>query len=290
MRNATVHDVQLSTLDKISYAEVLQSQESARSVVAALCLLLYDILLTTRHEIEHIWLTPWARTKVLYFFIRYYPLFALILLNAHSMSCQEWILVEGISALLLEIAVELTLILRINAMYGGRRKLMKLMMSVFLLQIVVMAAGLGFGVPKIMSRELCVETALPVGLVLYSVVSIAYETFLFGLTIARYVKAMHDGWSDVILLAVLVRDGAWAFAIIFIIMVVNALLFTIAPATLAAIGFPWLLALLGAVGPRLITNLRAQSKTNSMPSSASQIDFAIPTDLYAPIDPDDLEP
>ncbi|EMD39433.1 hypothetical protein CERSUDRAFT_113079 [Gelatoporia subvermispora B] len=237
------------------------------------------------------WLSPWARTKILYFFIRYYPMLALILLIARrSMSCQEWLLLEGISALLLEIAVELTLILRIYAMYGGNRRLMNLMMSCFAIQIAIMAIGLGLGVPKIMASSLCIETSFPVGLVIYSAVSIIYETFLFGLTMARYVKAMRNGWSDVALLSVLVRDGAWAFVIIFIIMIINTLLFTIAPATLAAIGFPWLLALLGAVGPRLITNLRAQAQNNACPSSVSQVDFSMPTDLYSPIVDDDIDP
>jgi len=239
--------------------------------------------------VEYIWLASWSRTTGLYFFIRYYPLFALILINAHLMSCQEWLLVEGVSALLLEIAVELALILRIYAMYGGNLRLLRLMLYIFFLQIVVMAVGLGLGVPKIMTSVQCVEIALPVGLVIYSAASIIYETFLFGLTVGRYVKAMRDGWSDVAILTILVRDGAWAFVIIFAIMVANTLLFTIAPATLAAIGFPWLLALLGSVGPRLITNLRAQSKHSQTPSSFSQVDLSMPAHLYTPIGADDPE-
>lgn len=99
----------------------------------------------------------------------------------------------------------------------------------------------------------------------------------------KFYGAASEGWGQRSLLNILVRDSIWAFALVFsewylalltifsaeyiplvAAMVANTLLFTLAPATLAALGFPyvectrheantnrvsssWLLAILGAL-------------------------------------------
>lgn len=86
-----------------------------------------------------------------------------------------------------------------------------------------------------------------------------YESFLFSLTIARFIQARRGGWGHVPLLAVLFRDGAWEYAVLFCglstfklpdgahlneytvpgVMSTNALLFALGPRTLASLGFPY---------------------------------------------------
>lgn len=45
--------------------------------------------------------------------------------------------------------------------------------------------------------------------------AIIYELFLFTLTLIKFVHALRTGWSDTPVLQLLMRDGSWAFGLIF---------------------------------------------------------------------------
>ncbi|OSX66631.1 hypothetical protein POSPLADRAFT_1133430 [Postia placenta MAD-698-R-SB12] len=172
------------------------------------------------------------------------------------MTCRQWIVFEGVSALILELSVEIMLILRLYALYTGNKPIARLMVILFATEGIVMLTMLGISIPRIMTSAGCVEADIPVELVAYSITSILFETFLFTLTIRRYLQARKAGWGNIDLLAVLFRDGAWAFAVIFglsrvyladksdanripaAVMVINTVLFALGPRTLAALGFP----------------------------------------------------
>ncbi|CCL99431.1 uncharacterized protein FIBRA_01449 [Fibroporia radiculosa] len=282
----------MQPVDKIQYMTAAQSVRAMESSVAALCFLVWDICLTTDLEVTHIWLTPWAPSKLPYLFTRYYSLIALIVLRIYKMTCRQWIVFEGVSAFVLEIAVELMLILRLYAMYVGSKYMVWVMLVPFAVQCVVMVVSLGLSIPRIMTSADCVEAFLPVEMVVYCATSILYETFLFGLTVGRYIKARRAGWGNVELLKVLFRDGMLAFVVIIAAMSINTILFTLAPRSLAAIGFPWLLAILGSVGPRLVLNVRAVNDKHIPPSSLEdmstlQFDMVTYRALDA-VDPDSL--
>lgn len=235
-------------------------------------------------------MTAWSPPKVLYFLTRYYSLIALIILQAHRMTCRQWIVFEGVSALILELSVEIMLILRLYALYTGNKPIARLMVILFATEGIVMLTMLGISIPRIMTSAGCVEADIPVELVAYSITSILFETFLFTLTIRRYLQARKAGWGNIDLLAVLFRDGAWAFAVIFAVMVINTVLFALGPRTLAALGFPWLLAILGVVGPRLMLNVREINQRHAPPSSPGDMDTGFT--IYDPlnIDDPDMEP
>ena len=44
---------------------------------------------------------------------------------------------------------------------------------------------------------------------------ILFETLLFGLTLFKFVQAVRTGWGHTPVMALLARDGTWAFALIF---------------------------------------------------------------------------
>lgn len=48
-----------------------------------------------------------------------------------------------------------------------------------------------------------------------SAASIFFQTFLFGLTAYKFVGAVRTGWREIPLLVLLMRDGTWAFLVIF---------------------------------------------------------------------------
>lgn len=243
---------------QLSLERLMQSQDASRSLVAALAFLAWDILITLDDEAVHIWMTTFQPLKILYLLSRYYSLLALIILNTRTLTCKGWVIIEGTSAVLLEIVVEIILILRIYAMYTANRRLLYVLIPAFAVQVIIMVVTLAVSLPEVMDSLHCGEVVFPVKIIAYSIASIAFEGFLVMLTLYKYCIARAEGWGRAGLMTVLVRDGVWAFALLFVVNLANTLFFTIAPATLAALGFPWLLAILGALGPRLVLNIRRE--------------------------------
>ncbi|KZT04617.1 uncharacterized protein LAESUDRAFT_288417 [Laetiporus sulphureus 93-53] len=242
--------------DEANFVEHFQSQGASRSAVAALCFLVWDICLTTDDEVNHIWLKPWALPKMLYFLTRYSSLVVLILRNVWGMTCRQWIVVEGVSALVLELAVQLMVVMRLHAMYAGNEKIKRLMVAPFVAEALIMMTTLGLSVPRIMTSPMCLGASIPIEMIIYCVTAIFYECLLFILTVSRYVYVRREGWQNAALLNVMFRDGILAFSVIIAVMINNTVLFATGPRALAVLGFPWLLAVLGSAGSRLILNLR----------------------------------
>ncbi|KAH9920983.1 hypothetical protein B0H21DRAFT_767233 [Amylocystis lapponica] len=225
---------------------VFLAQEVGRGSAAALCLLAWDICITTGDEVSLIWMTPWTCPNLLYLIARYYSLIAVIVLNTHRMTHVEWLIFEGVSALILEFTVEMMLILRLYAMSVGDRRLLYATVITFVLQAIIMTTSLVLSVPKIVTSSMYSKVSLPAEMVVYTATSILYESFLFFLMFTRYMCARKGSWTNTSLMTVLFRDGAFTFAVVFVAMVANTMLFTLGPRTLASLGFPWLLAVLVA--------------------------------------------
>ncbi|KAI0673168.1 hypothetical protein C8Q78DRAFT_1166511, partial [Trametes maxima] len=266
-----------------------QAQGAARSAAAALALLTWDILTTVDEEVRLIWSSEWTFPKALYVFVRYYSLASLTIQNVRvAVPCVPWLVFQIMSTFLVEAAVEIIIILRVYAVYAAQPKIMRIMLLGFGIQIAVMAISLGLSINKVKTGWDCKAADLPTEMVLYSTASIVYEAFLFGLMMYGVVKGAKEGFSDTMLLNTLIRDGAVAFIAIFSIMLTNTILFTLAPSTLVTLGFPWLLAILGSAGPRLILNLRAKH-ANSIggPSSLTDLHFTIPAHFYSALNLDE---
>ena len=45
--------------------------------------------------------------------------------------------------------------------------------------------------------------------------TVIFQIFLFTLTVYKFIQAVHSGWGDVPLLNLLMRDGTWAFFLLF---------------------------------------------------------------------------
>ncbi|KAI0089218.1 hypothetical protein BDY19DRAFT_132119 [Irpex rosettiformis] len=283
-------------MDQASIEAHRQAIDVSRSRIAALCFLVWDVLITTDQEIQHIWLTPFQPLKLLYFFARYYSVIVLIVLNVGVLSCHGWILVEAVSAILLEISIEILLMLRIYAMYTGNKITIRTLLPAFVAQITIMIVSLAISLPRIMTSPGCEQTDFPVTIIAYSITSIVFEGFLFGLAMFRYWTAHNQGWEKVSLFQLLVRDNMWTFLIIFIANLTNTVLFTLAPTTFANMGFPFLLAIFGSTGPRLVLNVRQAhaKKTKSIAAeSISSLSVSLPLIAYSPIavfDPDTPRP
>ncbi|KAI0337909.1 hypothetical protein BDW22DRAFT_838763 [Trametopsis cervina] len=304
-------------VDQVALVRVMQSVEGGRSRLAALCFLLWDICITTDQEVrpcpllsrltlknkfllngigqvEHIWQTPFQPLKLLYLFTRYYSVLVLIILNSHVLTCHGWIVVEAVSAVLLEAAVEILLMLRIYAMYTASKLTLKALVPAFAAQIIIMSISLAVSLPRVMTTEHCVEAAFPTTIIAYSMSSILFEALLFAMVMYKYLTASKGGWLRTSILQVLVRDNLWTFLLIFLADFANAIFFTVAPASLSGLGFPFLLAIFGAVGPRLVLNVReVHARQISRGQSASDFSSISLVHRYVPTstdDPDDRSP
>lgn len=45
--------------------------------------------------------------------------------------------------------------------------------------------------------------------------AIIFQSMLFTVTIYKFILAVRDGWGDVALIVLLIRDGTWAFCLLF---------------------------------------------------------------------------
>ncbi|KAI1783215.1 hypothetical protein LXA43DRAFT_357012 [Ganoderma leucocontextum] len=274
-----------------AFTAIAQTEGVARSGVAALTLLTWDVLTTLDDEVKLIWRSQWTLPKVLYLFVRYFSLITLILDNIRNVfPCMPWLVSEILATLLVELAAQVIIILRVYAIYATKTRVLRVMLGGFAVQVTLMTVSLGISMPKIMAGFYCKAADLPAEMVLFSTASIVYETFLFGLMMVEVTKGGKDDFGDATLMTVLVRDGTLAYVGIFSVMLLNTILFTMAPTTLVLIGFPWVLAIVGVAGSRLILNLRAKHATNiSGPSSLADLTFTIPSHMYSIInfeDPD----
>ncbi|KAJ3001652.1 hypothetical protein NUW54_g6292 [Trametes sanguinea] len=238
--NSTQSNVQLSQELQLLFAALSQSEDASRSAAAALALLTWDILTTMDQEVKLIWPSNWTLPKILYLFVRYYSLVALAIENAQIViPCVPLLIFQITSTFLVEAAVEVLIILRVHAVYSAQPKIMRIMLFGFAVQVVLMAISLGLSIAKVKTGWYCKTTDLPTEMVIYSTASIVYEAFLFGTMMYGVIRGKKEGFSDTTLLDALIRDGAIAFTAIFAVMILNTILFTLAPSTLVTLGFPY---------------------------------------------------
>lgn len=72
-------------------------------------------------------------------------------------------------------------------------------------------------------------------LTIYRVISLVFETVLFALTIAKFLCAVREGWGMGPIMQQFVADGTWAYALIFLVMLVNMMLYKFVHSSLTGI-------------------------------------------------------
>ncbi|KDR75166.1 hypothetical protein GALMADRAFT_249108 [Galerina marginata CBS 339.88] len=250
-----------------SVNEAAGTQAVDRSFVAALAFLTWDILITFDDEVELIWPRAWSSMKGLYFFVRYVPLSAqlpLLLvgteLSPHfhftPYACYVWQIFQGVVASSIVVAVDIILILRVCALYHRQRTIRGGVFFLFLLEIVGMVVGLALSLPGIQFDDICAVTFIPHSLVIYGLASILFQTILFALTMYKFVQGAKNGWGDIPIVKLLIRDGTWAFFLLFFADVSQLSLYALPNRSSGEVLYPWLLSLSSFCGYRVLLNLR----------------------------------
>ncbi|KAH9041883.1 hypothetical protein EDB83DRAFT_2295451 [Lactarius deliciosus] len=252
------------------------------SAVAALAFLVWDILITLDQEVEAVWTKPNKfYTKWLFFFVRYFAVamqIALLFVGTRIAftlhytysDCVKWYIFQEVGTQALIAAVEFILIVRVHALYDRSRIVTSILLLLFIAENIVMIVTLVRVVPEIGFDPICTVVHSPPRLLLFAVAFVSFETVLFILTLFKFIVALRSGWGRTPVLYLLVRDGTWAFILIFVTLCVNAGFYLAAgDSPNSSIAFPWLLSIEAFAGARIVLNLHALSFDVSADSSGS---------------------
>ncbi|KAJ6495695.1 hypothetical protein C8R47DRAFT_369603 [Mycena vitilis] len=257
--------------------KALGTQVVYQSSLAALAFLVYDILLTLDDEVKF----PWTRMKMLFLFIRYIPLCVQISvlfiaspeltppLHFTAHDCFIWQVYQGVATVLVFAAVDYVLILRVYALYYNNPTVRKLVLAAFALEVAGMCVGLGLALPGIQFDEICLVTKISPTLLIYGAATLLFQTFLFGLTLFKFVHAVRDGWGDTPLVGLVMRDGTWAFILLFAVVGGDACLYGLKNHTFSGVLYGWLLSVFSFSGYHVLLNLDRLSDGPRLPTSQS---------------------
>ncbi|KAJ7125049.1 hypothetical protein C8R44DRAFT_130026 [Mycena epipterygia] len=267
--------------DPPDVAKAFATQLVYRSSLGALTFLLYDICITMDDEVKFVWPKQWTRMKFIYLFIRYIPLFIQISilpigspeLTPHfhftPHACFVWQVYQGVATLLVFSAVDYILILRVYALYHTNARVRRLVLAAFGLEVSVMGIGLGLSLPGIQFDDICLVTRISDLLLIYAGATLLFQTLLFGLTAVKFVRALREGWGDTPLVGLVMRDGTWAFILLFAAVGGDASLYTVKNHAIAGVLYGWLLTIFSFSGYRVLLNLDRLGDNPRLPTSMS---------------------
>ncbi|TCD70558.1 hypothetical protein EIP91_002904 [Steccherinum ochraceum] len=207
-----------------------QAQTSRYVGVAALAFLVWDMLLNIADEVEYIWQAPSGWVKWAYLFIRHWAILSLGVLLAQGTntnnhlgftdrSCYNWIIAETVISFLLFWAVEVVLSIRIYALYARSKVILYTVGLLFIGETVTATVTFVRTLSKgKYSVELgCVVTWVPPFFIAAWIALLAFQTVLFILTMVHWFRnvALTKSLGRQSILYVFVRDGIWAYAVMF---------------------------------------------------------------------------
>ncbi|RPD65625.1 hypothetical protein L226DRAFT_237225 [Lentinus tigrinus ALCF2SS1-7] len=247
--------------------DIQAAQWNAHAGVASLSFVLYDILLNLGDEIELIWTGPACWARLLYLVVRYVPLCvlcSLIMLIVHGITwtperCLIMVVYQNVAIQSLTLAVELILLSRVYAMYNRNRILLLSLAAFLVAEVGSMIGILSITTPKFRMSEGCVVAHTPRLFSFYWILPLAFETTLLVLTFYKFFtsisgRSVFGGKHSIMF--VLMRDGTWAYAIIFMSMLLNIVFYAVETNPLAGVGFTWEVATLSFAGSHVLLNTR----------------------------------
>ncbi|KAF9260938.1 hypothetical protein L218DRAFT_1002251 [Marasmius fiardii PR-910] len=248
------------------------AQAVNRSGVAALAFLFYDICLTFDEEVELFWPRKWTFMKFNFFLVRYMPLLfqiPLLLVGTEltpqfhftSHDCFIWQVYQGVGSVCIFMSCDFVLLSRIYALYHSNKRIQLLVYFCYILEIAALGVGLGLSLPGVKFDERCTVIAVPHGLLIYAGASIIFQTLLFVLTLCKFISGLRMGWGDIPIVKLLMRDGTWAFFLLFVGIVAEASLYGLKNHAYSGVLFSWLLSSYSFCGYRILLNINHLTRT-----------------------------
>ncbi|KAI5117405.1 hypothetical protein M0805_004627 [Coniferiporia weirii] len=247
-----------------------------RSGAAATACLIYDMIISWDQEVEYIWKSAWTPPKLLYLFSRYFSLMTQI--------CHGWTFFEAVTGQLIVLGVEISLMLRVYALYKRDRRILVSLLLLYTAEVTTHCVMLGLELNKIVSiaplRDIfpsdfplsgCFPTNIPAFFTYYWIPSLIFESILFILMTINVVRHVREQKGPTPLLMQFLRDGTMYYAVIFATLLANVLLYLLANSALAQVAIEWELAAFSIAGCRLILNLRATGRATCSPTGAENV-------------------
>ncbi|KAF5334564.1 hypothetical protein D9758_015786 [Tetrapyrgos nigripes] len=273
----------------------LSAQAVSRSFVASLAFLLYDILLTLDEEIELIWnRRKWSLFKFLYFYVRYVPFMlqlSVVFIQIHPLStltfsplllvgteitpqlhftsndCSIWQIYQGCLTIVVFAPVDYILVARIYALFHSA-PLVQLFISVcYVASVIAMSVGLALAVPEVTFDGICHTTNVSRKVLINGGAEVTFQTILFILTLYKFISMLREeGWvvvKAVPLLRIIIKDGIWAFFVLFTLVAAQALVYVAGRE--GGILYGWVLCAFSFSGYRILLNLNHIPRSRSRP-------------------------
>ncbi|QRV98048.1 transmembrane protein [Ceratobasidium sp. AG-Ba] len=271
----TLHDMETAAVHGFA---------SKSMFVAGVCVLLYDHILTFPEEVEYVWKQKWSAVSTMFVLNRYITPFILAvdlydkggLSNYLSQSfCVNWYYAETVWNLLCFGFVHAIVALRVGAIWG-RPGWLSITLSVLFTIYFVSTAVIAYTLQIKVADTVEYNPFFRVCLVIISpylwtcwIPSLIFETILFVLTV---IKAREHSKAnfDTPILHILYRDGVVYFAIICCCCLFNMVIWITAPLSLVALSKYFTLAIVPAMGARLVLSLRASGRQDVMPTTGGQ--------------------
>ncbi|KAF6765466.1 hypothetical protein DFP72DRAFT_203941 [Ephemerocybe angulata] len=228
------------------------------------------------YKVRLIWPNPWNTTKLLFFFIRYFPVILQITIMflgtppftfSHH-DCYIWNVYQALATTLVIACVDYILILRVFALYPRNRVVHYILFSMYIVELGTISVCMGLSVPGLGYDETCTVVSAPLPFLIAAGAPIAYQTLLFVLTGWKFFEAVKSGWGHIPIMKLLMRDGTWAFMILFVILVSEALLYTLATEAYSGVLYGWLNTMFSFCGYRILLNLHELNVSQSRRTSA----------------------
>ncbi|KAF8175932.1 hypothetical protein K438DRAFT_1847292 [Mycena galopus ATCC 62051] len=210
----------MTTLTQANAATAYSERIDCYFYLAAIALLAYDHLLTLKSEVRYIWTSGHIKASAWYLVVRYLALagtvtmFVLSLGNFSAKSCVELRNAHSLLFVAQEVLIEITLILRVLAMYSLNKRVMSAIAGVVLVGVslaiwsIVESTPGGCNTTPSTFRSIWMA-GLWEGL-------LATDIIFLGLTVYRGYSQCRDGFGlpRGSLWRVLVRDGVIYYIII----------------------------------------------------------------------------
>ncbi|TFK24674.1 hypothetical protein FA15DRAFT_592102 [Coprinopsis marcescibilis] len=159
----------------------------------------------------------WSPAKVIFLFIRYMTIALQVSVSVANPEhgCGAVNLGWAIGGSIVMASVEYILILRVFALYPQNKLVRYTSVLLYVILLSALAIAIALGVPSIKSGDHCIVKEVPKVMMLTVLAPLVLQTVLFTLTSWKLAKALRNGWGKVPLVVVLLRDGTWAFFIVF---------------------------------------------------------------------------
>ncbi|KAF9049860.1 hypothetical protein BJ165DRAFT_956207 [Panaeolus papilionaceus] len=236
-----------------------------------LTLTCWEAVTTIEDEVAHIWPQPGRLTitKLLYFFSRYFPL--AIQINNTVISgmisdrypvpaniCKLWLTYQTLATFLLLGAVDMILMVRVYAFYGRKQRIRILLGILLIVRVGLSSASAILTLPDQKFNDICLSERVPSLVIIFFLVGeLIFQCIILGLTFAKQIMAIHEGWGRTPLVQLLCRDGTATFTVI-----TGALIGMLIYAKFAYLHssahfvFPGMVAVMSSVGCRLIISMQ----------------------------------